>query len=512
MASMTRATKSIAWWLAIVLLASCGNSSNGDKPMAPIDSSKDAALPHDMDGGEEDAGNPPTGPSKDSGIAAVDSGINGAGGSGGTGVGGTGGKVGIGGKPVKPEKPCPALKPCDIAKTACRDAVLELTACIRGSSVPDQIPVRTITSDQLRTELQTRAQMLGVLTGTPWDTALMRLGLLAPGTTSIDQEIEQAVQSVTAFYEHSPQRITLIDTMMTMTQSQQMYLLSHEYVHYLQDIEVGLSKLRKHYDASSDATTAGSALIEGEAVVSAQRALARIQGKSVESVDFNALADSMLPDMLVHVAASDGALQAANDTLPFPVGIRYIGNVWTEFDRMHVDALFENAPMSLVDWIHGYGNGMVAPSLVEPLDCGVPDAPDGFATWASDSLGAAGALAVLAVTAGGSDTSARDFTLIGKLRNDMIAVYATNSASTAPVSPVVVAWRLRFVDAKSAMAFAARAQMLQLTTQVFDTEVLLSGGDQTNPLTGTALDACPKVQELQRPPHIDILASSRASR
>jgi hypothetical protein len=499
--------------LAIALLASCDSgNNNGDKPMAPI-STKDAALPHDMDGGEEDAGNPPIGPSKDSGIAAVDSGISGAGGSGGTGVGGTGGKGGVGGKPGtgKPEKVCPALKPCDITKATCRDAVLELTACIRGSAVPDQIPVRTITSDQLRTELQARAMMLGVLTGTPWDTGLIRLGLLAPGTTSVDQQIEQAVQDVTAFYEHSPQRITLVDTMMTMSQSQQMYLLSHEYVHYLQDIEVGLSKLRKRYDASSDASTAGSALVEGEAVVSAQRALARIQGKSVESVDFQALTDSMLTDMLVHVAASNGALQAANDTLPFPVGIRYIANVWTEFDRMHVDALFQNAPMSLVDWIHGYGDGMIAPTLVEPLDCGVPDAPDGFATWASDSLGSAGALALLAVTAGGSDTSARDFTLIGKLRNDMIAVYATSSAASAPVSPVVVAWRLRFVDAKSAMAFAARAQMLQLTTQVFDSEVLLTGGDQTNPLTGTALDACPKVQGLDRPPHTDILASSRDS-
>jgi hypothetical protein len=497
----TRA-KSVAWWFAILLLASCDDSSNGGNPKAPIDSARDAALPADMDGGEEDGGNPPIGPSKDSGIAVIDSG---AGGTGGRGAGGSGGKAGV--KPGKPERTCPAVKPCDIAKSACRDAVLELTACIRGSELPPQIPVRTITSDQLRMELQARASELG-LQASPWDTALMRLGLLAPNTSSVEQVIEQAVQSVTAFYEHDPQRVTLIDSVASMDPSQQMFLLSHEYAHYMQDLEVGLAKLRKQYSASSDATTAGSALIEGEAVVSARRALGRIDGENVADVDFEAFADSMLSDMLVHVAASDGALQAANETLPFPVGIRYVASVWNAWDRMHVDALFMDAPMSLVDWIHGYGDGMIAPSLLQPLDCGVPDAPDGFVPWASDSLGAAGALALLAVTASDMDTSTRDFTLIGKLRGDTIAVYATNTGATAPLSPVVVAWRLRFADAKSATAFAARAEMLQLTTQVSGREVLLTGGDQSNPLTGTALDACPKALPLHRPPHADILAAA----
>jgi hypothetical protein len=139
----------------------------------------------------------------------------------------------------------------------------------------------------------------------------------------------------------------------------------------------------------------------------------------------------------------------------------------------------------------------------------VPPSPDGYTVWASDSLGAAGALAVLAVTAAKANTSQADFALISKLRGDLIAVYATQPGSAAPLSPVVVAWRLRFADSKSASTFEARAAMLQLTTSNFGREILLTGGDQSNPLMGAALDACPAPQSLMRPPSTDTLAASR---
>ena len=113
------------------------------------------------------------------------------------------------------------------------------------------------------------------------------------------------------------------------------------------------------------------------------------------------------------------------------------------------------------------------------------------------------------MTAGSGNTESNDLGLIGKLRGDQIAVYATSSGSGAALSPVVVAWRLRFADAQAASTFEARAAMLQLTTANFGKEIVVTGGDQNNPLTGAALDACPAVQPLMRPPNTDLLAAAR---
>ena len=499
-----RSNLRIACSLGCLMLAGCGNSGRTHQAPAGHQGSSDGTGDAGADAG---IGN---------GLPAVDAGLGTAGAGGMQADAGTpfdaGTKADAGGHSKADAGPtqraCRAPAPCDVTQSTCQLAVLELAACVRESDVPPQPPVRTISSQQLRDELQAKAEAMG-LSPSPWDTALIRLGLLAPETTIADAAVALETQSVAAYYERGAQRITLVDSNLPDDDATRMELLAHELTHYMQDLEVGLDALRADYAASSDQNNAATALIEGEATVTATRALARITDMDPAHIDWSGMTDSMLSDMLVHVASSDAALYAANETLPYPVGVRYVSDAWNHGGRGAVDTLFAHAPAALIDWISGYDGSGGTGSLAEKLDCGLPPPPDGFVTWSSDSLGAAGALALLSVTAGQTDTTEDDFALAAKLRGDQLSTYATAPGKDAPRSPVVVAWRLRFSDEAAAQAFQARAAMLDLTTRTFGRELLLTGGDVDNPLSGDVLDACPAPQDLMPPPAEGIVAASR---
>jgi hypothetical protein len=177
--------------------------------------------------------------------------------------------------------------------------------------------------------------------------------------------------------------------------------------------------------------------------------------------------------------------------LPYTVGGKYVSRVWNAYDRKHVDALFEQPPLSLVDWLLPGSLEHAAPTLVEPLDCAPPLAPNGFSVADIDSFGAAGALALLSAAGG-----ALDLALASSLRGDSIAVYTPNDASGARG---VTAWRLRFSDEGAASSFSNGVRPLGLTIRAFGRELLVtaSADPAQNPLQGSALDACPKPEELE---------------
>jgi hypothetical protein len=134
---------------------------------------------------------------------------------------------------------------------------------------------------------------------------------------------------------------------------------------------------------------------------------------------------------------------------------------------------------------------MPAPTLVEALDCGPPEAPSGYVLEVLDSFGPTGALALLAAA-----EPATDLTLTAALRGDAIAIYDKPDAGD---SSVLVAWRLRFDNAGSAREFASVIGSLGFASQVFGPELVLSAsGDAAhNPLTGAQFAGCPKLDQLR---------------
>src|SRR4029077_10574845 len=125
-------------------------------------------------------------------------------------------------------------------------------------------------------------------------------------------------------------------------------------------------------------TIALSTLVEGEAVATSTRALAVLHGQSPTYVDWTSLFDGMLDDILHNFAYADAPLFYAAEQLPYPVGGRYVEDVWEGYGRRHVDALFRSSPQTLLDCRGGSGAVKPKPSLLEPLDCAPPLAPEGL--------------------------------------------------------------------------------------------------------------------------------------
>lgn len=396
---------------------------------------------------------------------------------------------------------CKAPALCDITQPACERAVLELTACVRGDSPGTPPPLRVITQSQFRAQLQAEAQKQNPQPS-PWDTALQALHLEPSGTGSLAASIDESVNSVAAYYSDVTKDITVIESSTTSDPLAQMYVLSHELTHYLQDKTRGLSGWGKHFDTSTDGSVAFVALVEGEAVATSTRALAALHGRSPDSFQWGAYFDDLQARVLSDIATSSTPLYVARQSLPYPVGGRYVADAWNGYDRQHVDKLLDAPPVHLSDLIAGYGPGKVAPSLVQPLDCGPPTAPAGFTLFSLDSFGVTGAAALLLANDPNGPNASPGvlFEDASRLVNDAIAVYATVKDKTNPVTPVLVAWRMRFESASALDAFvndlsAGLDPQVQLTTS--GTELLITASDVPgSPLTGKKLTECSALKDL----------------
>jgi hypothetical protein len=380
---------------------------------------------------------------------------------------------------------------CDIAKASCQRAILALTACVRGERTPALPKLRTITPDKFRAELMAEVAHTDASMTTPWDPALAALHLLPSDVGVAQAAIDTEVQLTAAYYDDQTKQVSIIEPQAGGDAVDAMYVLSHEFTHYLQDRDTNLGELRKRYVHDTDSGAAFRSLIEGEAMVNSTRALARMLGRKPTDLDWTQFFNMVQSDTLQQVQGSDAPLLAADIGLPYSVGGIYIADVWNGYGRVQVDRLFADPPVSMVDWIAGYGVGKRNPSLVEPLDCAPPAAPKGYEVYGLDSLGAVGALALL------SAVDPQAFRQVRSLRGDSIAVYSPRDGAAAGAA-TLVAWRLRFSDTRALEAFQASIENNGFTLRAFDRELLIAASSQPsdNSWTDAALDACPKLEEL----------------
>lgn len=335
--------------------------------------------------------------------------------------------------------------------------------------------LRTATPEQLEAEL--RAQLARESASVDyWSPALQAVGLLPRATGGTAGALDEAaidafLANVAAYYDPRVQRITVIDRGAPADALESNFLLSHEYVHALQDLDVGLEAFWARWVTSTDSNTATNTLLEGEATVLGTVVLAESLGQPATSIDWTGYVDRILSSIFESAEQSDAPLLIAIQGLPYPVGTDFVSNAWLAGGNANVALLYDEPYVALLDWAEGYSTER-RPTLAEPLDCYPTAAPVGFVPEDDDTLGMAGTFALLLTL--GEPASAAWSASFG-WRGDSMVVFRQD-VDPPDASRVAVAWRIRWASAEEAQAFEAAVRnglVVSGMTAVIDREVLI---------------------------------------
>lgn len=385
-----------------------------------------------------------------------------------------------------------SMTECDIGKDSCVESLLELAACVREDDMPPLPAIQHITSAEFADMLRSTAEEMGY-GPSPWDSLLPKLKLLPAGQSTLDASIDVSAQSVAAFYHVISKDITIVTDTSVEDDIDKMYLVLHELTHYLQDRETGIEMLRSSGGTTSDEQISLSALIEGEAVVNSSRGLTLLMRLAPQAVNWTRFYDALQKSMFDDVQQSSAPLLAARQFLPYGIGGQYVSDLWSDDNREDVDLLFEEWPHAFADWMLAE-TWKPIDNTKQKLKCAPPLAPAGFSVYALDSFGASGAFALLAAA------KEADPDLAAELRNDAFAVYVETAGMSAPSEARAIGvWRLQFSSASVAADFLDAIASLDLDTRTFGNEIAIrvSSDASIEALTGDALDACPKLEDLK---------------
>jgi hypothetical protein len=393
---------------------------------------------------------------------------------------------------------CTKLPMCDIGEAECQDRVFRATACAREQEGARMPVVRKITRLEFEQELRNDLADPGNGVPVAWETAFRLLGL-TPSTPLGDVLIDSAVSNVAAFYRHDNKLVTVIEDN-TIDRESASWILSHEFVHALQDQALDLSAFERSWAFSTDDSVAITALIEGEAMIHPNVLQVRARGLSVRSIDWDSYASALLASALETVEKAPSPFVDALSSLPYPVGFRALIERWLAGGQRGIDAVFEQPEFSFLRWLRAFDPGDSRP--IEALSCFPTGAPPGFTAFDHDSLGPAAVLGVYVVLGMPGDTALRH----GKNLHDDSLVVFTSSPDPVPEG-VAVAWRLRFVDAGAADIFVAdirraawRGPFDALRVELFDREVLIHGAHDRAVVDAWTNGAdCGRVEDLPSP-------------
>ena len=332
---------------------------------------------------------------------------------------------------------CTVLPVCDIAAAGCQDMVFRATVCAReqdGASLPS---VRSISRQELEAELRRDLAEDPERIPAAWETTYQLLGLI-PNQPLGDVLVENAVSSIAAYYRNDTKQVTVIRDN-SVDRETGAWILSHEFVHALQDQAVDLGAFQRQWTGSTDHSMALDALIEGEAMVHPNILQARRVGRSPESVDWNGYASRLLASAFESVEGAPSPFVDALSTLPYPIGFRFLIDPWLANGQTAIDELFAQPQFPFVNWL--FASTTQRPEPVAALTCFPTGAPPGFTAFDHDSLGPTALFGLFVGFGTPGEVALRQST---DLHDDSLVVF-TNAQD--PVREgVAVAWRLRFQD------------------------------------------------------------------
>ncbi|MEX1366630.1 MAG: hypothetical protein AB1Z98_26125, partial [Nannocystaceae bacterium] len=281
-------------------------------------------------------------------------------------------------------------------------------------------------------------------------TSLRMLGLLPPGQTSSDEAaIAAYASSVLAFYSRADASVTIVTTNLGDTDLEtEVFVLSHEFVHAQQDVDIGLQDFFDEHATTSDGGTATRSVTEGEAVHYSNLTLARRSGLSLTPQLFDeyyAAQQQVLRDAAAGSPDSDVGYTDLSSLFPYSFGGQLVTERWFSGGDPGVLELYEAPPPSSGAVLRTIDDQQ--PLALDPVTVSVGTLPEGYSLVAQDTLGA-WILYAYALRSGIDEPTAS--ALAKDWQGDEIVV-----AGGATETDVAQAWALRFGDPSSAQALAA---------------------------------------------------------
>lgn len=348
---------------------------------------------------------------------------------------------------------------CDVLQTSCQERIFAAAQCVRGTegSMPE---VRTLTEEQYRAENEDEPDAggragdvgdAGVEVDAGSESELSDSDLAYyQGLTLLGLYVEapqvDLYDNVAGVYVPRTRDVTLIDRGAPQDSDSSQRTLAHEFVHALQDQQVGLAERWRGAGRSTDASLALGCLVEGEADLYEELAWVLLQGLSV---DFDYW------DLELEWSAKYGRDRVSGNaspidqlwTLRYATGARFLRDAWLDGGNAAVRRVFDAPPTSTLYWMLGYEDSQ---KRDEPLSLGLAcvfaQPPDGFKQVEWDTLGAFSLYAFLSqnIADSGPTPNAQAWELAKTWRQDALAVFQNDAGDVA------VSWRLRFVDETAA--------------------------------------------------------------
>lgn len=392
---------------------------------------------------------------------------------------------------------CMPLTLCDIRDASCQTAIFDATACQRAHDNAVQPPVFTVNEAEALAVVTESAATEQDPDGTEvaieiaWNVGLSLLGLAPPANPSGGIDVSgELLKEVAAFYVPASKEIYIIDRGEDTDLEEGMFILSHEFVHSLQDQTFDLTKFRQEHVTSSDAHLAITALVEGEATVLSTAVLLRMQGRNATQTDWPAMGESFIDNAFEGAPKSEAPFFSLFQGLPYGLGVQKVGPVWTQQGQAGTDALFENPPLSVGSWLESD-----PPRTNHSLQCLPTVAPAGYEIASVDRFGPTGvAAARLFADFSPSSSWTVDW------HDDLVVLFVPIATPTNDAAPVAISWRTRFADAIMAQQFATdlmgntRFQAISIT--VDDEEVLVFGSNDAAVLDSWNPEKCGTKEDL----------------
>jgi hypothetical protein len=359
---------------------------------------------------------------------------------------------------------------CNITERACQHAIFQVTAEVRGQPNAPMPEVRTISLDEFTRSL---APDNGSSTEPDvWSAVMPLLGLLPAGSSVADQSAAAAIADVAAYYDDKTKRVTVIDRGSSDPRDD-LFVLSHEFAHSLQDAAIGLDAFRNERASSLDSLVALTSLVEGEANVLGLVVLGRTLGQSPAMLNWTRANAALRSDVFASIESSPAPLVTAVQGLPYVLGTAQLSALWLGSGQPAIEALYAGPPSSVLDWAED--TRVTAGTRIEALDCLPSAGPPGFTGYDLDSLGPTG---LLTVALDGGASIAQAWTDALGLRGDRVVAFAEDGVSDS----YAIAWRIRFASAPAAKSFAdgvSRRLAAGAAVAIQDREVVYFG--TTNP-------------------------------
>ncbi len=278
---------------------------------------------------------------------------------------------------------------CDTREPACQQRLLSLAACVFGSSEMPNVPIRVLTEDELRADLEgliSEPSPEEAARDAVIESVLHDLGLAAEGALSTDASIDNVLERFDGLYRDPESGIVLVDRGTPKNSLEFNVLLLHELVHALQDAVYDLGALQKDFATTTDAALSWRALVEGQATWYQYRVAAAMLGYDTVDFDFHGIFADLRDELLQTAQKDESPYIASFGTFPYAFGTNLMYEAWLAERAGFETALFADPPLTTHE-IMRRSLGVDEP-IVTPGEFSDPMASDDFTLLDHDSFGA----------------------------------------------------------------------------------------------------------------------------